>query len=99
MAMKDVRPLGDRVIVKRDEADQTTQGGIVLPDSAKKENSRGVVMACGDGAPLENGTVRPMQVKVGDKVLFGNYAGSDVRIDGEDYLVMKESDLVAIVSF
>ena len=92
-----IRPLHDRVIVKRVEEETTSAGGIVLPGSAAEKPSQGKVMAIGSGKPLDNGQVRPMDVKVGDKVLFGKYAGNEVKIDGEDLIVMREEDIMAIL--
>ncbi len=93
-----IRPLHDRVIVKRVEEETTTAGGIVLPGSAAEKPSQGKVMAVGNGKPLDNGQVRPMDVKVGDKILFGKYAGNEVKVDGEDLIVMREEDIMAVLS-
>jgi chaperonin GroES len=93
-----IRPLHDRVIVKRVEEETTSAGGIVLPGSAAEKPSQGKVMAIGSGKPLDNGQVRPMDVKVGDKVLFGKYAGNEVKVDGEDLIVMREEDIMAILA-
>ncbi len=92
-----IRPLHDRVIVKRVEEETTSAGGIVLPGSAAEKPSQGNVIAIGSGKPLDNGQVRPLDVKVGDKVLFGKYAGSEVKVDGEDLVVLREDDIVAIL--
>ncbi|MBM4208645.1 MAG: co-chaperone GroES [Gammaproteobacteria bacterium] len=92
-----IRPLHDRVIVKRVEEETTSAGGIVLPGSAAEKPSQGKVLAVGSGKPLDNGQVRPMDVKVGDKVLFGKYAGNEVKVDGEDLIVMREEDIMAIL--
>lgn len=92
-----LRPLHDRVIVRRMEEETTTAGGIVIPDNAAEKPSRGVVLAAGNGKILDNGDVRPMAVKVGDKVLFGKYAGTEVKVDGEELLVMREDDIVAVI--
>ena len=92
-----IRPLHDRVIVKRVEEETTSAGGIVLPGSAAEKPSQGNVLAVGSGKPLDNGQVRPLDVKVGDKVLFGKYAGSEVKVDGEDLVVLREDDIVAIL--
>jgi chaperonin GroES len=92
-----IRPLHDRVIIKRLEEDKTSPGGILIPDSAAEKPVRGEVMATGNGKLLENGTVRPLDVKVGDKVLFGKYSGNEVKVDGADYLVMREDDIVAVL--
>jgi len=93
-----IRPLHDRVIIKRMEEERTSPGGIVIPDSATEKPSMGEVMAVGNGKVLENGDVRPMDVKVGDKVLFGQYAGSTVKHEGEEYLVMREEDVIAVIA-
>lgn len=92
-----IRPLHDRVIVKRVEEERTTAGGIVLPGSAAEKPSQGKVLAVGKGKILENGDVRPMDVKVGDRVLFGKYAGSEVKVDGEELIVMREEDIMGIL--
>ena len=92
-----IRPLHDRVIVKRVEQETTSPGGIVLPDAAAEKPVRGEVIAAGNGRILENGEVRPLDVKVGDKILFGKYAGSELKVDGEEYLVMKEEDIIGII--
>jgi len=92
-----IRPLHDRVIIKRLEEEKTSPGGILIPDSAAEKPVRGEVMATGNGKLLENGTVRPLDVKVGDKVLFGKYSGTEVKVDGVDYLVMREDDVVAVL--
>ncbi len=92
-----LRPLHDRVIVKRLEEEQTSPGGIVIPDTAKEKPVKGEVLAVGNGKLLENGEIRPLDVKVGDKVLFGKYAGTDVVLDDEELLVMREDDIMAIL--
>ena len=92
-----VRPLHDRVIVKRLEEERTSPGGIVIPDTAAEKPVQGKVIAVGKGKILENGTVRPLDVKVGDKILFGKYGGTEVRVDGEDLLVMREEDVMAVI--
>jgi chaperonin GroES len=92
-----IRPLHDRVIVKRVEEETTTPGGIVLPGSAAEKPSQGKVLAVGNGKLLDNGTVRPLEVKVGDKVLFGKYSGNEVKVDGEDLIVMREEDIMGIL--
>jgi chaperonin GroES len=92
-----IRPLGDKVIVKRLEAEERTAGGIVIPDSAKEKPKQGKIISVGNGKLLENGTRSQMQVKKGDKVLFTSYAGSEVKIAGEEYLIMDESEIMAIV--
>ena len=92
-----IRPLHDRVIVKRLEEEKTSPGGIVIPDSAAEKPVRGEIVAAGNGKVLENGSVRPLDVKVGDKILFGKYSGTEVKVDGVDYLVMREDDIVAVL--
>ena len=92
-----IRPLHDRVIVKRVEEETTTAGGIVLPGSAAEKPSQGMVLAVGSGKQLDNGTVRSLEVKVGDKVLFGKYSGNEVKVDGEDLIVMREDDIMGIL--
>ena len=93
-----IRPLHDRVIVKRLEEERTTASGIVIPDSASGEKpDQGTVQAVGNGKLLDDGSIRSLDVKVGDKVLFGKYAGQEVKVDGEDLLVMREEDIMGIV--
>lgn len=92
-----IRPLHDRVLVRREEEETKTAGGIVLPGSAAEKPSRGEVIAAGKGKITENGEVRPLDVKVGDKVIFGQYAGNTVKIDGEELLIMAESEILAVI--
>ncbi|MGR9052997.1 MAG: co-chaperone GroES [Gammaproteobacteria bacterium] len=92
-----IRPLHDRVIIKRVEEETKTAGGIVLPGSAAEKPSQGEVLAIGTGKVLDNGDVRPLQVKVGDKVLFGKYSGTEVKVDGEEVIVMREEDIIGIL--
>ena len=92
-----IRPLHDRVIVKRMEEERTTSGGIVIPDAATEKPIKGEVIAAGNGKILENGDIRALDVKVGDKVLFGKYAGTEVKVEGEELLVMKEDDIMAVI--
>ena len=92
-----LRPLHDRVIIKRMEEERTSPGGIVIPDSATEKPVRGEVVAAGKGKRNDSGEVFPMDVKVGDKVLFGKYSGTEVKVEGEDLLVMKEEDIVAVI--
>ena len=92
-----IRPLHDRVIVKRVEEEETTKGGIIIPDTAKEKPVEGEVVAVGEGKLLENGKKHPLEVKAGDRVLFGKYAGTDIKIDGEEHLIMREDDIIAIV--
>ena|SRR5581483_4494501 len=96
MAMK-IRPLQDRIIVKRVAEEEKTKGGIIIPDTAKEKPLEGKVIAVGNGRVLEDGKIRPLDVKAGDRVLFGKYAGTEVKIDGEDHLILKEDDVVGIV--
>ena len=92
-----IRPLHDRVIVKRIEEEETTKGGIIIPDTAKEKPMEGKVIAVGNGKILDNGKLQPLEVKKGDKVLFGKYAGTDIKIDGEEHLIMREDDIIAII--
>ncbi|GHT81569.1 10 kDa chaperonin [Betaproteobacteria bacterium] len=92
-----IRPLHDRVIIKRLDAELKTASGIVIPDSAGEKPDQGEIKAVGNGKILENGTVRPLQVKVGDRVLFGKYAGQAVKVDGEELLVVREEDLFGVI--
>jgi chaperonin GroES len=92
-----LRPLHDRVIVKREEEEQRSAGGIFLPETAKEKPIRGTIAAVGNGKILESGEVRALAVKVGDKVLFGKYAGTEVKVDNEDLLVLREEDIMAVV--
>jgi len=92
-----IRPLHDRVVIRREEQETKTAGGIVLPGSAAEKPSQGEVLAVGKGLITEAGEIRPLDVKVGDKVLFGQYAGSTVKVDGEELLIMKETDLLGIL--
>jgi len=92
-----IRPLHDRVIVRRVEEETTTAGGIVLPGSAAEKPSEGEVLAVGNGKLLENGDIRPLDVKVGDRVLFGKYSGTEVKVDGEEVIVMREDDIMGIL--
>jgi len=90
-------PLNDKIVVERIEADEKTAGGIILPDTAKEKPKQGKILSLGDGKALENGKRAEFQVKVGDRVLFTNYAGSEVTIDGKEYLIMTEDDILAVV--
>jgi chaperonin GroES len=92
-----IRPLHDRVIVKRLESERTTPGGIVIPDSAAEKPVEGKVLAVGKGKILEDGQVRPLDVKIGDKILFGKYSGTEVKVDGDDLVVMREEDIMAVI--
>jgi chaperonin GroES len=92
-----IRPLHDRVIVKRLEEDRTSPGGIVIPDTAAEKPVQGKIVAVGKGKILEDGNVRPLDVKVGDKILFGKYSGTEVKLDGEELVVMREEDVMAVI--
>ena len=92
------RPLHDRVVVRRIEADTKTAGGIIIPDSAQEKPSEGEIVAVGSGSKAEDGTVTPLDVKAGDRVLFGKWSGTEVKLDGEDLLIMKESDILGIIA-
>lgn len=93
-----LKPLHDRVLVRRVESDEKTAGGLIIPDSAKEKPAEGVVVACGDGARKDSGELIAMAVKVGDKVLFGKWSGTEVTVDGQELLMMKESDIMGILS-
>ena len=92
-----IRPLQDRVIIKRMEEEKTSEGGIIIPDRATEKPIKGEVVAVGNGLVLDNGEIRPLDLKVGDKVLFGKYSGTEVKLDGEELLVMKEDDVMAVL--
>jgi chaperonin GroES len=92
-----VKPLQDRLVVKRIEEDEKTKGGIIIPDAAKEKPQEGRVIAVGDGKVLESGTRAPVSVKAGDKVLFGKYSGTEIKIDGEEHLILREDDVLAII--
>jgi chaperonin GroES len=92
-----IRPLHDRVVIKRLEEERTSPGGIVIPDTAAEKPIRGEVVAVGKGKILENGDIRPMDLKKGDRVLFGKYSGTEVKVDGEEVLVMREDDVMAVL--
>ena len=92
-----IRPLNDRIVVRRTDTETTTKGGIVLPGSAAEKPNRGEVVAVGSGTPLESGGLRPVAVAVGDRVLFGKYASNEIEIDGEKLLILKESEILAIL--
>ncbi len=95
--MSNLKPLYDRVVIKRTEEEKMSAGGIVIPDSATEKPIKGEVIAVGEGKALDNGSVRAPKVKVGDQVLFGKYSGTEVKLDGTDYLVVKEDDIFAII--
>jgi len=92
-----IRPLQDRVVVRRMEEERTSAGGIVIPDSATEKPIQGEIIAVGNGKVLDSGESRPLDVKVGDRVLFGKYSGTEVKLDGDDYLVMREEDIMGVV--
>lgn len=98
MAKLKIRPLGEKVLVKRLTAEDKTAGGIVLPDTAKEKPKRGIVQAVGDGKLLDSGKRSALQIKKGDEVLFSSYAGTEIKVDGEEYLIMDEGDILAIVA-
>ena len=91
------KPLHDRIVVKRLESDQKTAGGIIIPDTAKEKPSEGEILSVGPGEMDDNGKIKPMGVKAGDKVLFGKWSGTEVKLDGQDLLIMKESDIMGIL--
>ena len=97
MANFKIQPLQDRVIVKPKEAEETTKGGIILPDTAKEKPIEGTILAVGEGKVADNGTVTKLTVKAGDVVLYGKYSGTEIKVEGEDYLIMRESDIYGIV--
>jgi len=97
MADANFRPLHDRVVVRRVESEEKTAGGIIIPDTAKEKPSEGEVVSVGPGARDENGNVQPLDVKAGDRVLFGKWSGTEVKLNGQDLLIMKESDIMGIV--
>ena len=92
-----IRPLADKVLIERIEAESKTAGGIVLPDAAKEKPQRGKVVSVGEGKPLEDGSRSKMQVKKGDEVLFTSYAGNEIKLDGKEYVIMDESDIMAVI--
>ncbi|MDY6913005.1 MAG: co-chaperone GroES [Planctomycetota bacterium] len=92
-----IRPLGEKVLIKRLDAEERTAGGIVLPDTAKEKPAKGTVLAVGDGKQLDDGSRAKFQVAAGDKVLFASYGGTEIKVDGEEYLLMDESDILAIL--
>ena len=92
-----IRPLQDRLVVKRMEEERTSAGGIVIPDSATEKPSRGEVLAVGNGKVSENGNVRPLDVKAGDQVLFSKYAGTEIKVEGEEVLIMREDDILGVI--
>lgn len=97
MAKLNIKPLGDKVIVKRVEAEETTAGGIVLPDSVKEKPKRGIILAIGNGRLLDDGTRSEMQVKKNDEVLFTSYAGTEIKVGSDEYMIMDESDILGVI--
>jgi chaperonin GroES len=95
--MSTIRPLHDRIIIRRVKEEEKSRGGIIIPDTAKEKPAEGEVMAVGNGKVLENGTVRKLDVKAGDHVLFGKYNGTEVKVEGEDRLIMREDDILAVL--
>ena len=95
--MTKIRPLQDRIIVKRVQEEEKTKGGIIIPDSAKEKPIEGKVIAVGNGKVQEDGKVRPLDVKAGDRILFSKYAGTEIKIDGEEYLIMREDDILGVI--
>jgi chaperonin GroES len=92
-----IRPLRDRVLVKRLDSEEKTKGGIIIPDAAKEKPLEGKVVAAGSGKLLDDGTIRPLDVKVGDKILFGKYTGSEVKLDGVEMVILREDDVLAVI--
>ena len=97
MAKTKFRPLHDRVVVKRIVADEKTKGGIIIPDSAKEKPVEGEVLAVGNGKVQEDGKLRPLDVKAGDRILFGKYSGTEIKIDGEEHLILREDDILGVI--
>jgi len=91
------RPLHDRILVKRVEADEKSAGGLIIPDSAKEKPQEGLVVSVGPGRRLEDGTVRPVAVSAGDRILFGKYTGDEIKIDGEEHVIVREMDVLAVI--
>jgi chaperonin GroES len=96
--MANLRPLGDRVVIKAEERESMTASGIVLPDTAKEKPQEGKIIAVGPGGRDESGKLTPLDVKAGDRVLFGKWSGTEIKLDGQDYLIMKESDIMGVVA-
>jgi chaperonin GroES len=92
-----IRPLYDRIVVKRIEEQETVQGGIIIPDTAKEKPQEGEVVAVGNGKRLEDGQLIPLDVKAGDRILFGKYSGSEIKVDGEEFLIMREDDVLGVI--
>jgi len=96
--MSNIRPLGDRVVIRKIDSEEKTSGGLIIPDTAKEKPSKGEVVAVGSGARNDSGQIMPMDLKIGDHVLFGKWSGTEVKVDGEDLVVMKESDILATIT-
>jgi chaperonin GroES len=92
-----IRPLQDRLLVQRTEGEEKTSGGIIIPDTAKEKPQEGMVIATGKGKPRDDGGITPLDVSAGDRILFGKYAGTDVKLDGEDYVILREDDVLAVL--
>ncbi|HZP46575.1 MAG TPA: co-chaperone GroES [Candidatus Binataceae bacterium] len=95
--MDKIRPLGDRILVKRIQEEEKTKGGIIIPDTAKEKPQEGKVVAVGKGKKNEEGTVIPLEVKAGDRILFGKYSGSEIKLDGEEHLILREDDVLGVL--
>src|SRR5438045_9750776 len=93
-----VRPLHDRVLIKRAEEGETVKGAIIIPDSAKEKSQEGEVIAAGTGKILENGTILPVEVKAGDRILFGKYSGTEIKLEGQDYIILREDEIIGILT-
>ena len=93
-----VRPLHDRVLIKRIEEEETIKGGIIIPDTAKEKSQEGEVVAVGTGKTLENGTVTPLDVKEKDRILFGKYSGTEIKVEGQDYLILREDEIIGVLT-
>jgi len=93
-----ITPLGDRILVKPLEAEEKTKGGIILPDTAKEKPQEGKVISVGKGKVLDNGKIQPLEVKVGDKILYGKYSGTEIKLNGEEHLIIREEDVLAIIA-
>jgi chaperonin GroES len=93
-----LRPLHDRVLIKRVDEEETVKGGIIIPDTAKEKSQEGEVIAAGTGKRLENGTVVPLEVKTGDRILFGKYSGSEIKLEGQDYIILREDEILGILN-
>ena len=96
--MTSLRPLHDRVLIRRIEETETVKGGIIIPDTAKEKSQEGEVIAAGNGKLLENGTVVPLDVKAGDRILFGKYSGTEIRLDGQDFLILREDEIAGVLT-